>query len=129
MNLVAARLHTLLAAPSGPFRPGPVTLDGHPVRLLAQPSMLPGNPLRWRFECPGCGRNCTLLRRPKDGDPRPRAYIHSPWRCRLCLHEPRRWRLAKAATVAKAEEALAALMSTGRPTGTAWRPSAWPWRR
>ena len=112
--IVTTRLDTLRAVAGGALRPGPATLDGHPVRLLALPTTLPGSPLRWRFECPICYRPCTLLRRPEaaaaglGSDTSP-----GPWRCRLCLPVPRARRLTRRKErLRRAEETLATLRQT-----------------
>ena len=98
--IVTLRLAAVLAH----HRPGLTFLDGHPVWLLALPTALPGSPLRSRFECPSCGRKCTLLRRSEEAS--------GGWRCRLCLPVPRERRRAAADRVRAAENALEALRRT-----------------
>ena len=112
--IVVAQLATLVASAGSSLRPGLAFLDGRPVRLLALPTTLPGTPLRWRFECPSCGRNCTLLWLSDEAAAAPAFNSSgSPWRCRLCLPMPRARRLTRRKErQRRAEEALAALRQT-----------------
>ena len=109
MRHVTADLATVLASADA-RRLGLTLLDGWAIQLLNLPTTLPGGPRRWRFECPGCGRNCTLLRRPAHTvGGHGSVPSQNPWRCRLCLPEPRHRPTRRKERQQRAEKALEAL--------------------